>query len=60
MNDTTTTEIYANLVVGSVRFTCTQSTRSLRNGPFPVWITLFDEAGNRSNAIKGAIDVWWN
>jgi hypothetical protein len=45
---------------GSARFTCTQSTRSLRNGPFPVWITLFDEAGNRSNAIKGAIDVWWN
>ena len=45
---------------GSARFTCTQSTRSRRNGPFPVWITLFDEAGNRSNAIKGAIDVWWN
>ena len=45
---------------GAARFICTQSTRTSRPGPFPVWITLIDEAGNRSNALQGTVDVWWN
>lgn len=42
---------------GKAKFTFTHSTRSSQQGPFTVWISLIDEAGNRSNARKGTIDT---
>lgn len=44
---------------GTARFTITKFARSSVPGPFPVWITLFDEAGNRSNTLQGTISVLW-
>ncbi len=44
---------------GTARFTITKFARSSVSGPFPVWITLFDEAGNRSNTLQSTISVLW-
>lgn len=44
---------------GTARFTITTFARGSVTGPFPVWITLFDEAGNRSNTLQGNISVLW-
>lgn len=44
---------------GAARFTITHFARLSRNGPFRVWITLIDEAGNRSNAMPGTILELW-
>ena len=44
---------------GTARFTITKFARTSVTGPVPVWITVFDEAGNRSNTLQGTISVLW-